>query len=329
MENEPEVNMLLAGDIGGTQTLLGLYERAARPRQLAQREFATLDHPDLGSIVGQFLDASGGGARVEAASFGVAGPVLGRSASLTNVPWRVDADAIGRAFGIARVGLINDLEAMAYGVSVLEAGEVAVLQEGQPHPTGNIGVIAAGTGLGEAFLHRVGDRFIPAASEGGHADYAARNEREIALTRALIARFGRAEVEHVVSGMGLVNIYRVTHTAPCAAGVNPADPGAAAAVSRAALAGTCAQCAEALQIFVDGYGAEAGNLALRTVATSGVFVGGGIAPKILPALTDGRFMRAFVDKAPFSAMLRRIPVKVVLNQEVGLLGAALHASLTA
>jgi glucokinase len=329
MENEREVNMLLAGDIGGTKTLIGLYEPAAtRPRQLARREFATLNYPDLASIVRLFLEGAGNGARAHAASFGVAGPVLGRTASLTNVPWRVDADAIGSAFGIARVGLINDLEAMAYGVTVLDANEVAILQEGQANPTGNIAVIAAGTGLGEAFLHRVDNRLLPAASEGGHADYAARNEREFAVARDLIARVGRAEVEHVVSGMGLVNVFRVTHKAPCAAGVNAADPGAAAGVSQAALAGTCAQCAEALQIFVDAYGAEAGNLALRTVATSGVYVGGGIAPKILPALSDGRFMGAFVDKAPFSEMLRKVPVKVVLNPEVGLLGAALHASLT-
>jgi glucokinase len=188
-------------------------------------------------------------------------------------------------------------------------------------------VIAAGTGLGEAFLHRIGDRFVPAASEGGHADFAARNEREMALVRDLIARVGRAEVEGVVSGNGLVNIHRVTHTGPCAAAVNIDDPLAAAAISEAALSRACSGCEEALAMFVDAYGAEAGNLALRTVATGGVFVGGGIAPKILPALTGGAFMRAFVDKAPFRAMLGRIPVKVIRNPEVGLLGAAVHAML--
>ncbi len=329
-ENGAEVNMLLAGDIGGTKTLLGLYEKesAARPRQLAMRAFTTLDYPDLETIIRTFAaeEPQARGGTLDAACFGVAGPVVGASAQLTNVPWRVDANLVAAAFKIPRVGLLNDLESMANGVPALMPSELQVLQDGEAIASGNIAVIAAGTGLGEAFLHNVEGRLIPCASEAGHADFAARNEREITLTRDLIRRVGRADVEHVVSGHGLANIYRVTHTGPCPAVADITDPGAPAAISVAALEKRCPGCVEALEIFVDAYGAEAGNLALRTVSIGGVFIGGGIAPKILPALTDGRFMRAFLAKAPFEGMLRKIPVRVILNPEVGLLGSAVHAA---
>jgi glucokinase len=190
-------------------------------------------------------------------------------------------------------------------------------------------LIAAGTGLGEALLHNVDGRFIPSPSEGGHADFPARNEREITLTRYLLARYGRADVEHVISGRGFLNLFRVTHDQPCAAGIDPDHPDtvdAPAEISAAALTRRCAACVEVLDMFVDAYGAEAGNLALRAVATCGVFVGGGIAPKILPALTTGAFMRAFREKPPLDVMLRAMPVKVILNPEAGLLGAAVYAA---
>jgi glucokinase len=328
-ENEAEVNMVLAGDIGGTKTLLGLFDApggGSRPKKIASREFGTLEHPDLPSIVRAFLAELPDAARsVTAATFGVAGPVLGRTANLTNVPWEVNADAIAKAFAIPRVTLLNDLEAMALGMTVLTANEVHVIQEGQPRADGNVGVIAAGTGLGEASLHNIGGRFFPYASEAGHADFAARNEREVDLLRDLTKRFGRAQIEHVVSGHGLVNIHRVTHTAPCPIVPNDTVADAPALISQAALEGRCQGCVDALTMFVEAYGAEAGNLALRAVATGGVFVGGGIAPKILPALTDGRFVRAFESKAPFEEMLRKVPIKISLNQEAGLLGAALSA----
>ena len=329
---------VLAGDVGGTNTRLGLFEKtSSRPRSLAVREFATLDFPDLSAMIVAFLHAEGhGDAKIDSACFGVAGPVLGDVADLTNTPWRVDAKAVARGLTLpsSRVRLLNDLEAMAYSVPVLRDEEVHVLQAGRPPSngdadaagnvdhSGHIAVIAAGTGLGEAFLHRVNGRFVALASESGHADYAARTERDITLLRDLVARFGRAQVEHVVSGRGLLNIHRVTHTDACAAGIDRDDPDAPAAISTAALNGRCPGCAEALSIFVDAYGAEAGNLALRTMSTGGVFVGGGIAPKILPALTDGAFLRAFRAKAPFERMLDAIPVKVILNDEAGLLGAA-------
>jgi glucokinase len=291
------------------------------------RAFTTLDYPDLETIIGTFTaeEPQARGGPIDAACFGVAGPVVGASAQLTNVPWRVDANLVASAFTIPRVGLLNDLESMANGVPALMPSELQALQEGEAIASGNIAVIAAGTGLGEAFLHNVEGRLIPCASEAGHADFAARNEREITLTRDLIRRVGRADVEHVVSGHGLANIHRITHTGACPAVTDIADPQAPAAISVAALEKRCPGCVEALEIFVDAYGAEAGNLALRTVSTGGVFIGGGIGPKILPALADGRFMRAFLAKAPFEGMLRKIPVKVILNPEVGLLGSAVRA----
>jgi glucokinase len=320
--------MLLAGDIGGTKTLLGLFDRApTRPRPIVVRSFVTLDYPDLIAMISAFAQQDGvRGAAVEAASFGVAGPVIGDTAQLTNVPWRVDAPAIGRAFTIGQVALLNDLQAMAYSVPVLHDDELHTLQAGAAVEGGNMALIAAGTGLGQALLHQVGGRFVPSPSEAGHADWAARNDREITVLRDLIHRFGRAEVERVVSGHGLVNLHRITHEGGCLAVEKEDDPDAPAAITKAALERRCHGCIEALSIFVDAYGAEAGNVALRGVATGGVFVGGGIAPKILPALVDGRFMRAFLDKAPLTDMLAAMPVKVVLNEEAGLLGAAVHAA---
>jgi glucokinase len=320
--------MLLAGDVGGTKTLLGLFEPGpVRPTPAAVRSYATLEHADLIAMIAAFVrDES---IVFEAACFGVAGPVLDETAELTNVPWRVDARAVGRAFNISRVSLLNDLQAMAHAVPVLQGAELHTLQEGNAVRRGNMALIAAGTGLGESLLHNVEGRFIPSPCEGGHADFAARNEREIALLRALISRYGRASVEHVVSGRGLVNVHRVTHVdGRCPAVGDLDDPLAPAAISSSALDRRCRGCVEALEIFVEAYGAEAGNLALRSVSTGGVFIGGGIAPKILPAMIDGRFMNAFQDKPPFREMLSAMPVKMILNADAGLLGAAVFAGAT-
>ena len=319
--------MLLAGDIGGTKTLLGLFERShPRPRAVTVSSYPTLDYDGLAAIVDVFTRTLPPDQRIERACFGVAGPVLNGVAHLTNVPWTVDARELTRRFGFEHAGLLNDLEAMAYGVPVLEESEVHVLQAGNPVPTGNIGLIAAGTGLGVALLHNVQGRFIPAPSESGHADFAATNEREIGLLRWLIAHHGRAEVEAVVSGRGLLNIHRHTHRTACAIVTDLDASGAAAAITEAALAGRCRGCVETLDVFVTTYGAEAGNLALRTMSTAGLYVGGGIAPKILPALSDGRFLRAFTRKTPYEAMLGNMPVKVILNSQTALLGAAVFAA---
>jgi glucokinase len=321
---------LLAGDVGGTTTRLGLFEKTpSRPRPLAVREFTTLDFPDLQTMIVAFLKTEGrGDTPTESACFGVAGPVASGVATLTNVPWRVDARIVAHSLELTRVSLLNDVEAMAYSLPVLHESEVHVLHEGRTSATGNIALIAAGTGLGEAFLHYVDGRFIAVASEGGHADFAARTDRDVTLLRDLVRRYGRAAVEHVVSGPGLVNIHRVSHTGPCDAAVDLTAPHASAVISTAALGGRCPGCIDTLSLFIDAYGAEAGNLALRTVSTGGIFIGGGIAPKILPALTSGRFLAAFRAKAPFEAMLDQVPVKVILNADAGLLGAANFCSHT-
>ena len=324
--------MLLAGDIGGTKTLLGLFDAApARPRPMVVRSFGTLDHPDLQTMIGEFLadeDARGAAAAhgaIETACFGVAGPVIDETVRVTNVPWFVDARRVAAALGITRVSLLNDLEALAHAVPVLRQSETHTLQEGEALPGGSIGLIAAGTGLGQAMLHNIGGRFVPLASEAGHADFAARTEREIALTRELTARLGRADVEHVVSGRGFPFIHRVAHTQPCAAAIDLESHDAPAAITAAALERRCAGCIETLDMFVEAYGAEAGNLALRVVSTGGLYIGGGIAPKILPALTTGLFMTAFRAKPPLDPMLSAMPVRVILNAEAGLLGAAVFA----
>jgi len=323
--------MLLAADVGGTKTLVGLFRQGReRPESQVIREYATLDFDNLDEIVAAFLDETGTRS-VDAICIGVAGPVSGLVARLTNVPWLADASVVAERLGDCPVQLLNDLEAMAYAVPVLDPEEQAVLQDGIAVPTGNAALIAAGTGLGEALLHNVGGRFMPSASEGGHADFAARTPRELALVGELSRIHGRVDVERIISGPGLVNLFRFTHgsqdlSTACRSVGRDVDPfELPAAITASALSGRCEQCAEALEIFVEAYGAEAGNLALRSVATAGVYVGGGIAPKILPALVSGAFMDAFRDKEPMVDLLRTLPVTVILNPAAGLLGAAVRA----
>jgi glucokinase len=319
--------MILAGDIGGTKTLLGIFEaEPVRPRPIVVHTFATCDYPDLPSLLAHFAARLEQNVPFDRVCLGVAGPVIESAARLTNVPWHVEAAHVTAVFGVTGVTILNDLEAKANAVPVLDESELYTLQEGAPRSEGNMALIAAGTGLGEALLHQVDGRFVPSATEAGHADWAPRTDREIAVLRYLIERFGRAQVEHVISGRGLVNLHRVTHAGTCAAIEGVSDTDAPSAIATAALEGRCPGCVDALSIFVEAYGAEAGNLALRSVAVRGVYVGGGIAPKILPALQDGRFVRAFCDKAPLDGMLGAIPVKVILNPLAGLLGAAVHAA---
>jgi glucokinase len=324
--------VLLASDVGGTKTLMGLYRPGGeRPAPAVVREYATPDFNSLDDIVQTFLEETGA-SDIDAACIGVAGPVTGLVARLTNVPWLADASLLAERLDDRPVQLVNDLEAMANAVPVLEPDELAVLQGGVAVPTGNAALIAAGTGLGEALLHNVNGRFLPSPSEGGHADFAARTPRELALVQELSRIHGRVDNERVISGPGLVNVFQFTHGSQ--------DPGTAcreigrdvdphelpAAISKAAIEGRCRRCAEAFQMFIEAYGAEAGNLALRAVATAGLYIGGGIAPKILPALEDGRFMAAFRDKEPMVDLLRTLPVMVILNRQAGLLGAAVKAA---
>lgn len=319
--------MFIAGDVGGTDTRLGVYAPAeGRPREVFSRAYHSHAYASFTDILETFLRDAGVPFTIDAAAIGVAGPVVAGHATLTNVTWDVSAAAITRLLGTGRVRLLNDLEALAGSVEVLAPDEVVVLQAGVVRADGHGAVIAAGTGLGEAFLHRVDGRLQPMPSEGGHADFAARTDREAAFVRMMRSERGRVEVEDVICGPGLRNLHRFTHAGTaCAAVPDAGMADASAAISGAALTGNCSACVEALSMFVDAYGAEAGNLALRGVATAGVFIGGGIAPKILPALQDGRFLDAFRAKGGMTALMNTIPVTVILNPRAGLLGAAVAA----
>ena len=321
--------MILAGDIGGTKTLIGLFELAdRRPIQVDTQSYPTTAYPGLPAIIEEFFKTRGAKPAVDVAVFGIAGPIINQHAEMTNVEWQVDAAELTRVFAFPKVRLLNDLEAMAYGVPVLDADELTTLQAGRRNPDGNIGLIAAGTGLGQSLLHRIGARYVPVASEGGHADFAARTDRELEFARFLRAKFGRAEIEHVLSGPGLLNLSNFTHQDGECASIGHLDdcPDLPAEVSKSALDGQCAKCVEALDLFVSAYGASAGNLALTAVTTGGVFIGGGIAPRILPALQNGQFIASFNDKGPMRPLLEAMPVHVILNAQSGLLGAAVYAN---
>ncbi len=339
--------MLLAGDVGGTKTYLGLFRRAPeRPEPIDAGKFVTLDYDGVEPMIREFLRAQHGEpARIVAASFGVAGAVTNQVARLTNVPWLVDGAAVAAAVGLRHVHVLNDLEALAYAVPVLAGDELAILQQGIANPTGNAAVIAAGTGLGEAMLLNVDGRFVPGESEGGHADFAARTPRELQMVAALAPIFGRVDAERIISGPGIVNVYQFTHDAfgsgpliapgilepaRLCAGVGRVDDSfdLPARISTSAKERRCPRCVETMEMFVEAYGAEAGNIALRTVATAGVYVGGGIAPKILPLLQSGIFIDAFRSKEPLTDLIATIPVAVILNRAAGLLGAAVHANAT-
>lgn len=321
--------MLLAGDVGGTKTFLGLFARAAtRPHAIEIRSYRTLDFADLGVMLRQFLDeTSTRPADIEIASIGVAGPITGRRAHLTNVPWVVDLDTLRDEVSISHAYLLNDLEALAWSVPVLAPDEIDVLHDGMTDPHGNVALIAAGTGLGIALLPRVDGRLVPRASEGGHADFAPRNADEQTLFEALAKEFGRVDVERIVSGPGIAQIHRILHPHQCASLTPlPSADDQPAAITRAALEDGCLSCRRTLEVFVSAYGASAGNLALTVLATGGLYLGGGIAPRILPALRWPIFLQSFLAKSPMDALISRMPVKVILNPGAGLLGAATRAN---
>jgi glucokinase len=270
----------------------------------------------------------------ERACFGIAGPVREGQVLTPNLPWLVDAGELAGLLGLARVSLINDLEANAYGVPLLDEADFVVLNPGRPDPTGPVAVISAGTGLGESLAIWNGTAHRPLPTEGGHADFAPRNELETDLLLYLRAEYGRVSYERVLSGPGLGNIYRflrdsrhLPESPAVAAEMQQGDP--AAAIARAALAGICPLCAQTLDLFISLYGAEAGNLALRSLATGGVYIGGGIAPKIIDRLKGPVFMLAFTAKGRLSPLLETIPVRVILNERTALLGAGRCALLAA
>ena len=321
--------MLIAGDIGGTKTLLALYVPEAGARQpIAQAEFHSANYANLDDIVREFIAQVQ--RPVEAACFDVAGPVIHRRAHLTNLPWVLDEEAMQQALGLKQVTLLNDLKAVAYAVPHLLPEDVHTINEGRAEPFGPMAVIAPGTGLGEAFLIWDGNEYIACSSEGGHADFAPTDDTQAALWRHVANRYGHVANERVCSGSGLPNIYDFLRDRDPAS--EPPDFAAALAqapdrtplIVRAALEDPAnTLCAATLEMFVSILGAEAGNLALKVLATGGVYLGGGIPPRILSHLDSGRFMPAFVAKGRFTDLLTKIPVKVITNQ-AALLGAALY-----
>lgn len=322
--------MILAGDIGGTNTRLASLEMEdKRPRIIVEQTFPSHEHKSLDEIVRLFLEKHG--LQIRRACFGVAGPIRNRRSKPLNLPWVVDADQLATLFGFHAVTLVNDLEANALGLLALEAKDLAVLNKGAPDAEGNTAVISAGTGLGEAGLHFEGKMRRPFASEGGHSDFAPRNELEIELLRYLLPQFHHVSYERVLSGPGLLNIYRFLHDTGrgeepvwLADEMKETDP--SVVITRTALEGESELCMRALELFVSIYGAEAGNLALKVKATGGVFLGGGIAPRIIEKLKGPAFMEAFTAKGRMKPLLAAIPVCVILNEMTALLGAAICAS---
>ena len=303
--------MILAGDVGGTTTRLALFGEDLR-KPLAFATFASAEHAGLEEIVGRFVAENP--ADVTSASFGVAGPVHDGRTEAVNLAWPVDSVRLADALGLRSVVLMNDLEANAYGIAALGPGDTAVLNRGEPEAGGTTAVISAGTGLGEAIVLHVGDSSRVIASEGGHVDFAPRSQVEVELWHFLHARHPHVSYERACSGMGLANIYHFLSG-------REKDP---TSITDSALEETDAAAVRALELMVSIYGAQAANLALTVLATGGVYLGGGIPPKILPFLENG-FMRAFVAKGRFSELLERIPVQVILNELTALLGAALRA----
>ena len=322
--------MILAGDIGGTHTRLGLFAvEDGRLKPAGKKIYPSKDYPALEPILRDFM--AGRAEPVSGACFGIAGPVVDNQVKTPNLPWLVDAGRVSGCLGLDAVFLINDLEATGYGALTLDAGDFVTLNSGIAAPGAAIGLIAAGTGLGETVLFASGAGYRVLPSEAGHADFAARTPLEIELLTHLSARFGRVSYERVISGPGIFNIYNFLKdsgrfVAPPGLAERLAAGDPAAVISQAALSGAAEICVAALNLFVAAYGAEAGNLALRAKALGGIYVGGGIAPKILSKLTDGDFMRAFADKGRYREFLSRVPVRVILNDETALKGAAHYAA---
>jgi glucokinase len=323
--------MLLAGDIGGTKTNLAVFSAETGLRApLAEATFPSADYPSLEALVREFLDQVD--LKVDRASFGVAGPVAAGRAEITNLPWVMDGTQLQEVLNLSSVRLLNDLAAIAHAVPFLEPDDLHTLNVGQPVPAGTMAVIAPGTGLGEAFLTWGGSRYRPHASEGGHTDFAPTNPLEVELLRYLQDRFGHVSCERVCSGRGLPNIYAylkdsgyADEPAWLAEQLAAADDPTPVIVNTALdEEKPCELCVATLNTFVSILGAEAGNLALKVLASGGVYLGGGIPPRILPALEQGRFMEAFQRKGRMSDLLARMPVHVILNPKVALLGAACH-----
>jgi glucokinase len=325
--------MILAGDIGGTNARLAYFQpKNGHFELVSERVFPSREHHELGEIVTRFLDESG--TRPEAACFGIAGPVRNGRVETSNLPWVIEQSILAKQIHLPATLLINDLEASAWGIGALTKEDLVTLNVGGGTIAGNQAVVAPGTGLGEAGLFWDGARHHVFACEGGHTDFAPHGELQIELLRYLMNRFGHVSYERILSGPGLVNVYEFLRDSGCGkesaeltAAMKVSDP--AAEISRAALSGTDSLATKALDIWIAVYGAEASNLALKILAVGGLFLAGGITPKILPKLTGPHFMEAFLAKGRLRPLVEAVPVHVVMNEKAGLLGAARCAVLRA
>jgi glucokinase len=324
--------MILAGDVGGTKVHLALFDFTDGDlKHTRDQVFPAKQYAGLEEIVKEFVVSE----KVTAACFGVPGPVRDGRLRLTNLPWTLDSRELARDLSIDYVFLINDLQANGYGIAELGPDQVYTLSEGDSSQVANRGLISAGTGLGEAFLVWDGRDYVPYPSEGGHSDYAPRNEDEIDLLRFLRQKYnGRISFERVVSGQGLTNIYEFLRDGKgleeplwLAERMRQEDPNAV--ITESALKAKSQLCEKTLDMFVSAYGAEAGNLALKVLSVGGLYVGGGIAPRILEKLKDGTFLKAFTDKGRLSQLLVNIPVRVILESRTALIGAAAYAEARA
>ncbi len=325
--------MILAGDIGGTNARLAFFDvEEGRLSLVSATIFPSREYSGLDQIVSEFLQTSD--VVPDGACFGIAGPVRNGRVETSNLPWIVESQSLASELKLKKVFLINDLEANAWGIVDLDVKDAVSLNQVKGNPQGNQAVIAAGTGLGEAGMYWDGTRHEVFASEGGHTDFAPRNEFEVELFRYLNAQYGHVSYERILSGPGLVNVFHFLRDT--GRGTEPkwltdemlhSDP--AAAISKAAMDGECALCEQAVDMFVSVYAAEAGNLALKIMATGGVYLGGGIAPKMLSKMSGPLFMHAFAAKGRMQPLLEAIPVKVIMNDKIALLGAARYAVVKA
>ena len=321
--------MLLAGDVGGTKTNLALFDPAHGPHEpLEEATFSSAQYPSLAKLIEKFLSQVN--QMPSAAYIGVAGPVVERHATVTNLSWEIDEAHLKEALPLERVHLINDLEAIASAIPLLKADDLHPLNDREPQPGGAIAVVAPGTGLGEAFLTWNGSRYEAQPSEGGHTDFAPADELQIGLLRYVKEIHGHVSWERVCSGMGIPNIYTYLKASGFASEplwlaeeLAKAADATPVIVDHALQAEEpCALCVQTVEVFVSILGAEAGNMALKTLATGGVYLGGGIPPRILSALGNGHFMEAFRRKGRFEEFMLRLPVHVILNPKAALLGAA-------
>jgi glucokinase len=316
--------MILAGDLGGTKSNLGLFDvQQGKLVRVAQKRYATQQYSGLDEMVKDFLRETNG--KVTASCFGIAGPVVDNKVRGTNLPWEVDGAFMARLLGLNRVRLLNDLEAAAYGIGVMEPKDLETLHPGVATLEANRAVIAAGTGLGEGVLFWDGKQHLPMATEAGHADFAPNTKQQADLWQYLNTRSEFVSSEDILSGGGFQRVHEFLNASVRHPGFDDHKIDPAPGIARMGLSGECPVCVETLDLWVEIYGAEAGNLALRSVARGGIYITGGIAVKLLPKMKDGRFTAAVRHKEKLGDFLAQIPIHVVLNEDCPLLGAAFVA----